>query len=237
MVTPELITRWTIVACRNKAEVMGAMSPSLSLAGPADPRHQEDLVHLVFSPPPTPPHNGRSSTKLRKKVCSLYGVTKHYDMMLQASLLVFWRLLTLAIFINGVRRMKTSLKFLRPGSPVRYSRIDGHWWRVRVDRTVRAFRHAVTMLQRVVQKSWIEYMCWVTYITDGICVRTSGGCRSTSNPFAVKRCLRYKILRKNPASKCTKIHARISHFYSDRTELRVSICEVWSIRLVRFSGL
>jgi len=158
-------------------------------------------------------------------------------MMLQASLLVFWRLLTLAIFINGVRRMKTSLKVLRPGSPVRYSRIDGHWWRVRVGRTVRAFRHGVTMLQRLVQKSWIELMCWVTYITDGICVRTSGGCWSTSNPFAVMRCLRYKILRKNLASKYTKIHARISHFYSDRIEWSISLCEVWSICRVRFSGL
>ena len=55
--------------------------------------------------------------------------------------------------------MKTSLKFLRPGSPVRYNRIDGPWWRVHVGLTVRAFRHGVTTLQRHAQKSWIELMC------------------------------------------------------------------------------
>lgn len=215
METPELITGWTIVACRNKAEVMGALSSSLSLAGPADPRRQEDLVHLVFLVP-LPPHNGRSSTKLRTKIFSLYDVTKHYDMMLQASLLVFWRLLNLAIFINGVRRMKTALKFLRPGSPVRYSRIDGHWWRVHVGLTVRAFRHGVNMAQRHVQNSWIELICWVTHVTDGICVRHQAGVGAHQILLQWWDVYGIKFLGRIQHQKIQKFHARISHFYSDR---------------------
>ena len=167
LVTPELITRWTIVACRNKAEVMVAMSPSLFLAGHADPRRQEDLVHLMVPPHP----NCRSSNKLRTKVWPLYTVWRSImKRSLQARFLVFWRLVTLAIFINVVRRMKTSLKFLRPGSPVRYKRVEGYWWLVHADFGVKPFTQGVTMPRHHKQKSRSEFFCRVTY-KKGVYIR------------------------------------------------------------------